>query len=373
MNLEKLRVLKWKILSLIYKKDHYGYKIYMHNHQNKDFILKKYSNFANKHFSDFGMKTWCAGGGIEYCLFKYLYLAGIKAYNLGDYIQTIATKNAIELIDKNANFRFWDRDSFNHYDEKESVCIMQGWFADDYNFLPSKQIYPIYLGTHFTKKMQDFFDILNINFKDFEIGCRDLSTLNYFNKKGANAYFSRCLTLTLPKRETNPEQTSIFLVDLNEEIINLLPDHIIKDGITIHQKSIKIRDRKLENEWQNCYKEAQDILNKYACEAKLVVTTALHCAAPCVALGIPVILIQENSNQEDRFSALQGILKPYNLDDLKNNKIDFNPQIVDIESLKEMMVINLKLTLKKHIFGLNSAESKDLNNIRNEIAHFYIA
>ncbi|EAI5760062.1 glycosyl transferase, partial [Campylobacter coli] len=55
MIFKKIRVLKWQILSLIYKKDHYRYKIYMYNHQNKNFILKKYSHLINKKFSSFGM------------------------------------------------------------------------------------------------------------------------------------------------------------------------------------------------------------------------------------------------------------------------------------------------------------------------------
>lgn len=58
MIFKKIRVLKWQILSLIYKKDHYRYKIYMYNHQNKNFILKKYSHLINKKFSSFGMKKY---------------------------------------------------------------------------------------------------------------------------------------------------------------------------------------------------------------------------------------------------------------------------------------------------------------------------
>ncbi|EGM5722204.1 polysaccharide pyruvyl transferase family protein, partial [Campylobacter coli] len=342
------------------------YKIYMYNHQNKNFILKKYSHLINKKFSSFGMKKYPRREEIggDYCLFKYLYIPGIKAYNLGDYIQTIATRSLIELIDKNAKFHFYNRDSFSLYNKKESICIMQGWFADDYNFLPNERIFPVYIGTHFTKKMQEYFDVLNVDFKDFEIGCRDLSTLDYFNKKGANAYFSRCLTLTLPKREVSAKQNSIFLVNLNHEMSSLLPDFIKKEAIEINQKAIKIKNRNLKNEWQECYKEAQDILEKYASEAKLVITTALHCAAPCIALGIPVILLQEDKVYEDRFSALKGILKPYTFNDLKDNRIDFEPKILDIEFLKEMMIKNLKLTLKKHMFTLNKDEEKELNSIR---------
>ncbi len=71
----------------------------MYNHQNKDYILKKYSYFIGRKFFDFDMKTWCDKVR-EYCLFKYLYILGIKTYNLGDCIQTFATRNAIKLFYK---------------------------------------------------------------------------------------------------------------------------------------------------------------------------------------------------------------------------------------------------------------------------------
>ncbi|EPU0094445.1 hypothetical protein ACVT3V_000193 [Campylobacter coli] len=57
---------------------------------------------------------------------------------------------------------------------------------------------------------------------------------------------------------------------------------------------------------------------------------------------------------------------------MKDNRIDFEPKILDIEFLKEMMIKNLKLTLKKHMFTLNKDEEKELNSIRNKIAHFEI-
>ena len=94
--------------------------------------------------------------------------------------------------------------------------------------------------------------------------------------------------------------------------------------------------------YQECLNE-----NKYKNEAALVITTALHCASPCTAMGIPVVLLCENEEQMGRFSALKNIIPIYNLDDLKNKNINFYPKAVDIEKLKEYMLLNLRLSIQK--------------------------
>ena len=53
-----------------------------------------------------------------------------------------------------------------------------------------------------------------------------------------------------------------------------------------------------------------------------MITSALHCAAPCVAMGIPVLLISLNpAENANRFSALSGIVESKTLEDLKKSVI----------------------------------------------------
>ena len=98
----------------------------------------------------------------RYLLFNYRYHnVGVGHHNLGDYVQTIATRNALEYVLKGqcGKFEFWDRDSLSFYgasaSKKRAFCVMQGWFSHSNNFLPSKQVIPVYLGTHLSQKAQE--------------------------------------------------------------------------------------------------------------------------------------------------------------------------------------------------------------------------
>ncbi|WP_348518297.1 hypothetical protein [Campylobacter sp. CCS1377] len=64
------------------------------------------------------------------------------------------------------------------------------------------------------------------------------------------------------------------------------------------------------------YEQIKALLKRYENEAKLVIAIALHCASPCTAMGIPVVLLADNYNeQKTRFGALKGIEKfiPYKI------------------------------------------------------------
>lgn len=181
-------------------------------------------------------------------------------------------------------------------------------------------------------------------------------------------YFSRCLTLTLDKRKPQNTQDKIFLTGLNEELIRLLPQSIQNEGIFVNQQEVKLGGCDLAKDWQSYYKEALNLLELYKNEARLVITSALHCAAPCVAMGIPVVLFCVNEEQKTRFSALEGILPMYSLEDLEQNRVDFNPKSLDIEELKEAMLLNLKLSIAKRMG--ESVDKNLLDKTRRKIAEF---
>lgn len=124
-----------------------------------------------------------------------------------------------------------------------------------------------------------------------------------------------------------------------------MPKDLLKNAEFINQKSNSTSNEPFLQEYW--FEKAEALLNKYKNEAALIITTALHCASPCTAMGIPVVLLCENEEQRARFSALKNIIPIYNLDDLKNKKIDFNPKAPDIEDLKEAMLLNLKLNIQK--------------------------
>lgn len=293
------------------------------------------------------------------------------AYNLGDYMQTIATKTALNQIFDKLQFDYFDRDTLSFYqslNDAKTPCVMQGWFAYGYDFWPSRDILPIFVGTHFTPGTHRFLLELLVHFPKFfqniEIGCRDKFTLDFCQNYKIKSYFSRCLTLTLPKRKPLKGPGKVFFVDVPKPFLNFIPQELkqnaefVSQGLCLAPKT----------HWQHYHDAMQTLLKRYENEASLIITNRIHCASPCTALGIPVIFIKNNEEQSQRFSALDGILKPYTLNDFKENKIDFNPKAPDIESLKDAMLENLKLSIAK-AFGEKIDEQRLLNT-REKIANF---
>lgn len=119
------------------------------------------------------------------------------------------------------------------------------------------------------------------------------------------------------------------------------------------------------------YEEAaRSLLAKYAEEATLVITSALHCAQPCLALGIPVVFIEPDKDDAtaERFSSFRGIIPIWNKEDLENGKVDFSPEVPNIEPLKELLLENLSLSIKK-AHG-EKIDTSRLVAVREKIATF---
>lgn len=60
-----------------------------------------------------------------------------------------------------------------------------------------------------------------------------------------------------------------------------------------------------------------------------------------------MIFCRQNDEQLTRFSALDGILPIYTIDDFGGKRVDFNPQTPNIEALKRAMIENLHLSVSE--------------------------
>jgi hypothetical protein len=286
----------------------------------------------------------------RFLLFNYLYQRYMwntpsLIANVGDNIQTIAVRNALDNIFQDSQYDYFDRDNLSNYPGENTTCVMQGWFSHGCNFIPNNRIIPVFVGTHFIENIQPFLNLFLIYHKDFftgrEIGCRDLYTLNFCKRINLECYFSRCLTLTLPRRKETENQNTVFLVDVPSafmEYIPKMPNTVALSAMCGKQNIEGVDLAEIQ---------ARGLLERYRDEAKLVITTRLHTASPCLALGVPVVLLLDKEEATRRFSTLDGLLDYYTLEDLKNNKVDFDPKPLDIEYLKTAMLENLRLSIQK--------------------------
>lgn len=211
----------------------------------------------------------------EYKEFTYYHP---KYVNIGDYIQSLASEQFI--LNKN-NIIYLDRDNIK-YNESFVKIIFNCWYKINDIISFPKNIIPLFISFHISNvnKINNIKKIL----KKYEpIGARDIDTMEVLQKNGIKSYFSSCLTLTLGKTYYSKiKKNIIYLVDykfkknilIDLEILKILkfyqPDEI---KFMYHEKlSLKTNHKKR-------FEIAKQYLNKYS-QARLVITTRLHCALP---------------------------------------------------------------------------------------------
>ncbi len=301
--------------------------------------------------------------------------------NLGDHIQGQALARLLRELLPGVAFSSAYRDELSLYQGDPAFCVMQGWFARGWHFFPNERIWPVFIGFHLTRHMQQtVLQFLQYNPRYLEqrsIGCRDRQTERFFRRLGVDAYFSRCFTLTFPRREEKETQKKVFMVDMRPELQNYVPAELREVAECIEQRCLWDAENEREYYRNPLWREEQEaraaaLLERYRDEAALVITGAVHCASPCTALGIPVVFITPNGHDARvRADFLEGIIPVYMPDDLKAGRVDWAPTAPDIEPLKDMIRENLRLTLEHERRG-GGEPTEEMRRVREAIANFRV-
>ncbi|OEK08464.1 hypothetical protein A8C32_03165 [Flavivirga aquatica] len=279
---------------------------------------------------------------MKYGLLKYD--ENKRFFNVGDNIQSLAAKQFLPKTDVLLN-----REKLADYKGDKSKLIMNGWFTHNiHNWVPSDDIDPLFVSFHMNNTAAPYMlSEKGITYlkKHEPIGCRDKFTADTLKAKGIDAHFTGCLTLTLDsyKVDDSLRNDEIYIVDplynyprslkvffdFKAIIRNTLNGKIFKLGK--RQKHIKkfiskeVLDSAIHVNQEppsNTYSDeekfemAESLLKKYA-KAKLVITSRIHCALPCLALGTPVIFINGFDSFVDS-CRFDGILELFNRIDVNH-------------------------------------------------------
>lgn len=271
---------------------------------------------------------------------KYGLLINRNCENIGDDIQAYAEAQFLPRVDVMIDRE--NLDIFKYGDGTEPVALIMGaWFMwKKYNWPPSKQIVPLMVGYHHFQREKNLKDLRGYAIPIFDehysgiggqwlkdygpVGCRDEYTCEVLDKCGIPNYFSGCVTLTLPKqKKTKDAGTYVCLVDLNDKVEKKVRS-LIGDKYKIKKFSHTV-PRKPDATWEEKAKDVEEILTIYQ-NAKYVVTRRLHVALPCLAMGVPVLVIQSyKMNDPHRFEPYRDWLHYCrNNDFLKNGYPGFD-------------------------------------------------
>lgn len=306
---------------------------------------------------------------MKYALLKYD--ENKRFFNVGDNIQSLAAKQFLPKVDIYLN-----RENLADYRGEKVKLIMNGWFTHNvHNWIPSEDIEPLFVSFHMNNTaaphMLTQAGIAYLK-KHEPIGCRDQYTADILKEKGIDAYFTGCLTTTLDSYKVDDSERGddVFIVDplysyprkekvfynfkwtiksiLNGNIFKLkkknkhLRNFLSKELL---EKAIYVNQEPPSNTYshEEKFEMAEDLLMKYA-KAKLVITSRIHCALPCLALGTPVIFINGFDSFVDT-SRFDGIIDLFNRIDIDSNTGNFTANFSLGGKIDENIVIK---NLEKH-------------------------
>lgn len=290
--------------------------------------------------------------------------SGFRAVNIGDNLQFLTIEYLYQCmgINKKDICRL-KMNELRTY-SGEHLVLPMNWALFDKNYMVedkiaiSDNIEPVFLAMTIQSisYKEEYFNEYNINYlKRYEpIGCRDIVTKDVLRGYGIEAYVSGCLTSVFPKRSKNSGQSRILLIDVPFETYQYIPKEIRDNAITMTQQYYYSNSISIEQIIDNVIKQ----YTYYKDNAKLVVTSRLHVASPCMAMGIPVVFTKNCIDA--RFSWLDTYLTLYDLNHY--NEIDWNPVTIEYESNKQL-IIDLAIKRIKGSICKNDEELKKIENL----------
>ncbi len=292
-----------------------------------------------------------------------------RFFNVGDNIQSLAAKQFLPQVDV-----FLNREKLGEYNGDPVKLIMNGWFTHNiHNWVPSEDIDPIFVSFHMNNTaapaMLSEKGIAYLK-KHEPIGCRDQFTADTLKAKGIDAYFTGCLTLTLDSYKVDDSERGddIYIVDplysyprpekvfynakltakniLNGTAFQLgkKNKHLKKFiGKDLLESAYFINQEPPSNQYtdEEKFDMAEKLLHNYA-KAKLVITSRIHCALPCLALGTPVIFVNGFDSFVDS-CRFDGILELFNRIDVNSKTGEFTNNFgLEGKITKDTIVKNLE-------------------------------
>ncbi len=265
-----------------------------------------------------------------------------RPVNLGDPIQSYAVK----LLYREMGIEECDiipipRYDMKKYDGEECICVINTCSTyeelayDSFFMPPSDKIHAVPFSLHINREIPN--DELAYYRGCIDVGCRDVFTENKLAKLGVNSYLTGCLSLTFPQRtiEMNEKAKTVYLIDVQPEFKKLIPQNILKDAIELSSicrfDITHESNRMTEEETFAYHRMGEERIELLRDNASLVITSRLHAAAPCLAMGIPVIM----TKHDDRFGFIDRFLPSYTNWD--TDCINWAPEPIDIEAEKNII------------------------------------
>jgi hypothetical protein len=273
-------------------------------------------------------------------------MRGAVSCNLGDNMQSLAVRHLYaQLGVDEARIVRIDRDTIRDYDGPPVMLPMNACFYQRNLPLPP-QITPIFIG--FQARAGTIRAHRDWLAGHAPIGCRDTATADLLRAEGIAAEVTGCLTLSLPAREPGPRRQVLVVQGSGPGALPGLALRHMPKRLLARARFVFQRREVTEHPLSPATMAAHDriaaaLLQDYNAEAALVVTPLHHVAAPCIAAGIPVVLVR--NDWDDRFSYLSDLLPIHLTPDF--DTVDWSPAPVDVAAIKAAQLAQFRVAVER--------------------------
>ena len=258
---------------------------------------------------------------------KYGLLVHGTSGNVGDAIQSLAAHRFLPRVDC-----LVEREQLGAIASAGPIkLIMNGWWMKcPEHWPPPPNVIPLFVSFHVTTGPARAAMVTDTSLaylrRHEPIGCRDLDTTRFLRAAGIDAYFSGCLTMTLPPRP-RPKREEVLLVDpFRGHFFPTLPPALASsaDAQRLRQEAgmantdgvgaLLTRMAGLPDAWRprvryrtalvsrelsprERFRAAEAMLDTLAA-ARLVISSRLHAILPAMAMGTPCVFVVKDEGGE---------------------------------------------------------------------------
>ncbi|MCI9365043.1 MAG: polysaccharide pyruvyl transferase family protein [Oscillospiraceae bacterium] len=279
---------------------------------------------------------------------------GRCSVNIGDYLQFMAADYLLYLMNVPKSdivyLGFQEVIEYKGEDVIFPFCYSIIDFVRDGKISISSKIKPYFFAVtlstvdKFMDLDQFLSDEFNYNYLSAHapIGCRDEITYQLLSEHYIPAYINGCMTAIFPHYIGRPGEKTLF-VDAPKALLQYIPDLLLKE-CEFSTQQYYFQQSDIDN-YKKMFDFVAEKYRKYSQAAKLVITSRLHVALPLTALGIPVILAKDRV--DGRFSFIESYIPIYGKE--QYHSINWNPEVPDIEKIKELLVAHAIGRLRNNI------------------------
>lgn len=264
----------------------------------------------------------------------------VSTNNLGDHIQILAGLGLLQRHGIEPTV-YIDRDdeigscAMLRPEDGRVALLLNGWFkTNGGEWPPNALIRPIFLGFHI--RLFQCPELLSDEAVRYyqahqPIGCRDHYTRRLLEARNVECFDSNCLSLSFPRRlDAEIEHGKVFVASRDRRLLDILPREIGSYTYVNHYSEA--------SDFHSNLTRARELLQTYRTQARLIITTFLHCALPAIAMGIPVVVFypendaRGHQSDRERFSSLENLVPIHRFSEV--DKVDWTPRPVDTSKLK---------------------------------------